>query len=219
MVESEPVRRTRMNAEQRRESILKAAIEVFTATGYRAGKVSDVAAKVGVSEPVIFQNFGSKAALYAAVLDRVAGEVRAELQSFAGHHGSAAGLLTRVLSPSHVHLPHAPGSRGVLFADAVTLTAEPDLTEAARRAVATLADHLADVLRRGQADGDIRADLDPEPAAWLVLSALSSRPFRAAAMPDRDRLESGLIALILQALVRPAPGPASRATAARPHHG
>jgi AcrR family transcriptional regulator len=29
---------------------------------------------IGVSEPVIFQNFGSKAALYAAVLDRVVGE-------------------------------------------------------------------------------------------------------------------------------------------------
>ena len=74
-----PVRRTRLNAEQRRESIVKAAVEVFAATGYRAGKVSDVAARVGVTEPVIFQNFGSKAALFAAVLDRVAGDVRAEL--------------------------------------------------------------------------------------------------------------------------------------------
>ena len=202
MVESGPVRRTRLNAEQRRESILKAATEVFTAAGYRAGKVSDVAAKVGVSEPVIFQNFGSKAALFAAVLDRVVGEVRAELQAFAGHHGSAADLLAHVLSPSHVYSQHAPGSRGMLFADAVTLTAEPDLTEAARRAVATLADHLADVLRRGQADGDIRADLDPEPAAWLLLSVLSARPFRAAAMADEQRLESGVAALTLQALVQ-----------------
>ncbi|HEY2265019.1 MAG TPA: helix-turn-helix domain-containing protein, partial [Streptosporangiaceae bacterium] len=60
-----PPRRTRLNAAQRRESILAAAVEVFSAAGYRAGKVSDVAALVGVSEPVIFQNFGSKAALFA----------------------------------------------------------------------------------------------------------------------------------------------------------
>jgi AcrR family transcriptional regulator len=218
VVESGPVRRTRMNAEQRRESILKAATEVFTVTGYRAGKVADVAAKVGVSEPVIFQNFGSKAALFAAVLTRVAGEVRAELQAFAGHHGSAADLLAHILSPSHVHSQHAPGSRGMLFADAITLTADPDLTEAAKRAVATLADHLADVLRRGQADGDVRADLDPEPAAWLVLSVLSSRPFRNAAMPDGDRLENGVTALVLQALAPPIPASAG-ASAARPHHG
>src|SRR5215475_11691601 len=84
------VRRTRLPADQRRESILDAATEVFAEAGYRAGKVSEVAARVGVTEPVIFQNFGSKSALYTAVLDRVSGQVRAELQDLAGQHGSAS---------------------------------------------------------------------------------------------------------------------------------
>ena len=79
----------------------------------------------------------------------------------------------------------------MLFADAFALIAEPEITEPARRAARTIADHLADLIRRGQADGDIRADLDPEPAAWLVLSVLSTRAFRATVMPGRDRLEDG----------------------------
>jgi len=217
--EKGPVRRTRLNAEQRRESILKAALEVFTAAGYRAGKVSDVAARVGVSEPVIFQNFGSKAALFAAVLDRLAVDVRAELQTLAGHFGSVPDLLAHVLGPSHAHLgpshAHVPGSHGVLFADAATLAAEPDLTEPARRAVRTVADHLVDLVRRGQADGDIRTDLDPEAAAWLLLAVLSARPFNAAATPDRDRLESGVAALALRALLSPTP--ASRRASHKDH--
>lgn len=57
-----------MPAAERRETILRAAAEVFAQAGYRAGKVSDVAARVGVTEPVIFQNFGSKAALFALAL-------------------------------------------------------------------------------------------------------------------------------------------------------
>ena len=203
-------RRTRLTAEQRRESILKAATEVFAATGYRAGKVSDVAARLGVSEPVIFQNFGSKAALYAAVLDRVATEIRGDLQAHVGRYGSAPDLLAHVLSPSPGGPPHGPGSPGVLFADAATLTADPSLTEPARRAARTLADHLADLVRRGQADGDIRADADPQAAAWLLLSVLSTRPWRAAVMPDPDRLESDVAALALQALTAPAPSPAGR---------
>jgi AcrR family transcriptional regulator len=219
--ESEPPRRTRLTAEKRRESILEAATEVFATAGYRGGKVSDVAARVGVSEPVIFQNFGSKAALYAAVLDRVAGEVRAELQTLIGHHGSASDLLAHVLSPPTDSPPHGPGSHRVLFADAATLAAEPDLTEPARRAARTLADHLADLLRRGQADGGIRADADPEAAAWLLLSVLSARPFRTAAMPDPDRLEAGVAALALQALAPPAPAPppAGHEDHHRAHHG
>src|SRR5947208_14385933 len=87
-----PHRRTRLTAEQRRESILNAASEVFAAAGYRAAKVSDVAARIGVSEPVIFQNFGSKEALYAAVLDRVAHRSPAELHAQAGQPGAAPRL-------------------------------------------------------------------------------------------------------------------------------
>jgi hypothetical protein len=37
-----PARRTRLTAEQRRESIVNAATEVFAAAGYRAGKVSAI---------------------------------------------------------------------------------------------------------------------------------------------------------------------------------
>jgi AcrR family transcriptional regulator len=63
-------RRARLPAAERRETILRAAATVFAESGYRAAKVSDVAARVGVSEPVIFQNFGSKAALFTAVVGR-----------------------------------------------------------------------------------------------------------------------------------------------------
>ena len=145
-------------------------MQVFSAAGYRAGKVSDVAALVGVSEPVIFQNFGSKAALFAAVLDRVAGDVRAELDRLAARPGSASELLAHALGPAghqlppapgshppgphapgrHPHGPHALGSHGLLFADAFALIAEPDITEPARRAARTIAGHLADLIRRGR---------------------------------------------------------------------
>ena len=195
--------RTRMSAEQRRESILEAAAEVFAANGYRAGRVSDVAARIGVSEPVIFQNFGSKAALYAAVLARVAGEIQLELTALVEHYGSASDLLAHVLDPSHGPRFHSPGSHGVLFADAATLTADPELSEPTRRAVRTVADHLGDLVRRGQSDGDVRADLDPEAAAWLLLSVFWARPLRTAVMPDPDQLEGRIAAAALGALVGP----------------
>jgi hypothetical protein len=56
----------------------------------------------------------------------------------------------------------------------------------------------------GRPPARIRADADPEAAAWLLLSILSARPLRAA-MPDRDRIEPGIGALVLQALVSSVP--------------
>jgi AcrR family transcriptional regulator len=198
-----PSTRTRLTAAQRRESILDAATEVFAEVGYHAGKVSDVAGRVGVTEPVIFQNFGSKAALYAAVLDRVAGDLHAELHARPGDDGPAAGLLAHILSPQ-AGKPHAPGPHRVLFADAASLLADPGAGEAASRVAAVIAGHLADLVRRGQADGDIRHDADPDAAAWLLLSVLSTRSLRAAGTPGGTHLEPRVAALALGAIAPPA---------------
>ena len=209
-------KRTRLRGPERREVILRAAAEVFGQTGYRAGKVADVAARIGVTEPVIFQNFGSKAALFAAVLERAAADVQASLDDLAAGFGSASGLLAHVLTGS-AHgrpgqTPADPAARpagaghpgtgyGVLFADAATLAAEPELSEPARTAVRAIAAHLASLIQRAQADGDLRADADPQAAAWLLLSVLSAHRLRAAAMPAG--LEPAVTALAQQALAHP----------------
>ncbi len=214
MAADETPRRTRLPAAQRRETILRAATEVFAEAGYRAGKVSDVAARVGVTEPVIFQNFGSKAALFAAVVERAAAEVRASLDDLAAGFGSASGLLAHVLTglaherpgqaaTRHEGTEHAGAAYGVLFAGAAALTAEPELAGPARNAFRAIAAHLADLIQRAQADGGIRADVDPEAAAWLLLSVLSARRMRAAAMPAG--VEPAVTALALRALAPPDP--------------
>jgi AcrR family transcriptional regulator len=215
-VEGTAPKRARLRGPERRETILRAAAEVFGQAGYRAGKVSDVAARVGVTEPVIFQNFGSKAALFAAVLERAAADVQASLDDQAAGFGSASGLLAHVLTglahgrPSqtpadptaqHAGTGHPGPGYGVLFADAVTLAAEPELSETARAAVRAVAAHLASLIQRAQADGDLRPDADPEAAAWLLLSVLSARRLRAAAMPAG--LEPAVTALAEQALAPP----------------
>jgi len=196
-------RRIRLPAAERRETILRAAAEVFAAAGYRAAKVSDVAQRVGVTEPVIFQNFGSKAGLFAAVVERAAAEARASLDDLAAGFGSASGLLAHVLagSPHDAGAEHAAAAYGVLFADATALTAEPALSDPARDAIRAVAAHLADLIRRAQADGEISSGTDPEAAAWLLLSVLSARRLRAAAMPAG--LEPAVAAITLQAITSP----------------
>jgi AcrR family transcriptional regulator len=191
--------RIRLTAAQRRDLILQSATEVFSAVGYRAGKASDIAARAGVTEPVVFQNFGSKAALYAAVLDRLTGSIRAELPALIHDHGSAGDLLAHILAPAPPREAHGHTHR-LLFTDAATLAADPTAGEPARHAARTLAGHLAGLLRRAQADGSISARTDPETAAWLALSILSTRPMRATSMPDPDHLEPGVTALTLQAI-------------------
>ncbi|MCB0919498.1 MAG: TetR/AcrR family transcriptional regulator [Actinobacteria bacterium] len=59
----------RLPRRQRRAQLLNAAREVFVETGYHAASMDDIAARAGVTKPVLYQHFGSKRDLYLAVLD------------------------------------------------------------------------------------------------------------------------------------------------------
>jgi AcrR family transcriptional regulator len=162
--------------------------------------MSEVARRVGVSEPVVFQNFGSKAAVFAAVLEQAARQVSAAMRERAAANRSVGAWLAELLAPEHLRRVHARGTHGVLFADAMAHTTQPQVKDAIRRAHRTVARTLAELLARGQAEGSVRPDLDPRTAAWWLLSFLASQGFRSAAMPDRGRLEAQLGAMTLQAL-------------------
>jgi AcrR family transcriptional regulator len=181
-----------MSAPERRESILVAATEVFAEVGYLRGKTSVVAQRVGVSEPVVFQNFGTKAALFAAVVDRAADQVCLMLDHMVASTVPVDGVLRAMLDPDHLNHVHSAGTVGAIFSDAATVTGEPEIESAARDSTRRFARSLTAVLERGRADGDLRPDLDPEAAAWWLLSLVASQRFRRATAPAPDVIEGRL---------------------------
>lgn len=193
-------RRRRLSAEERRASIVAAATDVFSEAGYERGTMSEVARRIGVSEPVVFQNFGSKAAVFVAVLEQATARMTAAIQERAAANGSVGAWLTELLSPEHLTRAHSRDTHAVLFAEAMSVASEPQVTQAIRRAHRTLARTIADLLARGQAEGSVRRELDPEAAAWWLLSLLASQGFRSATMPNRARNEAQLGALTLEML-------------------
>ena len=60
---------TRKTAGERRESILRAAAQVFGRRGYVGATTDQVAKAAGISQPYVVRLFGSKEALFLAVLD------------------------------------------------------------------------------------------------------------------------------------------------------
>jgi len=195
-----------MGAAERRASIVDAAMEVFAEVGYQRATMAEVARRVGVSEPVIFQNFGSKAAVFAAALQEATGRMTAALKEQAAASGSVAAWLTEFLGPGPLTRSHARDTHHVLFADAMSHSGDPVVRDAIRRAHRTVARTLAGLLARGQVEGGVWPDLDPPTGAWWLLSFLASRGFREATMPNGAELERRLGAMTLHALTgRPLP--------------
>jgi AcrR family transcriptional regulator len=59
-----------MTGPQRREQLLGVGRKLFADKGFEGTSVEEIAAKAGVSKPVVYEHFGGKEGLYAVVVDR-----------------------------------------------------------------------------------------------------------------------------------------------------
>jgi AcrR family transcriptional regulator len=62
--------RLRMTAEQRRETVLEAAMTDFAARGFDGTSTEDIARRAGISQPYLFRLFPTKKALFLALVQR-----------------------------------------------------------------------------------------------------------------------------------------------------
>ena len=80
--------RARMTGKQRREQLIEVGRKLFADKGFEATTVEEIAAKAGVSKPVVYEHFGGKEGLYAVVVDR---EIAALLGAITGALEADAG--------------------------------------------------------------------------------------------------------------------------------
>ncbi|NYE45534.1 AcrR family transcriptional regulator [Spinactinospora alkalitolerans] len=75
-------RRKRMTGKERREQLLDIGRELFAERGFDGTSIEEIAARAGVSKPVVYEHFGGKEGIYAVVVDR-------EMQKLLGMVGDA----------------------------------------------------------------------------------------------------------------------------------
>ena len=70
-----PATRKRLSAEERRELILDAALEVFAGRGFHGSSIDEIAHTAGVSKALIYEHFPSKRDLHVSLLERSVQEI------------------------------------------------------------------------------------------------------------------------------------------------
>ena len=59
-----------MTGKERREQLREVGRALFAEKGFEATSIEEIAARAGVSKPVVYEHFGGKEGLYAVVVDR-----------------------------------------------------------------------------------------------------------------------------------------------------
>jgi AcrR family transcriptional regulator len=71
--------KTRMRGEERHAAIVHSAIHLFAEKGFRGATTRELAASLGVTEPVLYQHFKTKRDLYAAMIEAKAQQITARV--------------------------------------------------------------------------------------------------------------------------------------------
>jgi AcrR family transcriptional regulator len=93
--DSARTRRPRMSRADRERQMLDVAEEVFAERGYGAVSMEEIAERVGLSKPMLYEYFGSKEGLLLAVIRRARGELREATERAVGAAGTPEEMLRR----------------------------------------------------------------------------------------------------------------------------
>jgi TetR/AcrR family transcriptional regulator len=122
---------TRMKSEDRRELILAAAAGVFGERGYVGATTDAVAKAASVSQPYVVRMFGTKAALFQAVLERSLDRLITQFREEITEYQPAKGDLKLCIGRRYLELL---ADRGLLLSlmQAFMLGADPEIGPTAR---------------------------------------------------------------------------------------
>jgi TetR/AcrR family transcriptional regulator len=121
----------RMKSGERRELILAAAAAVFGERGYVGATTDAVAKAAGISQPYVVRMFGTKAALFQAVLERSLDRLISQFREEIAGHRPTDGDLPMCIGRRYVELL---ADRGLLLSlmQAFMLGADPEIGPTAR---------------------------------------------------------------------------------------
>lgn len=114
--------RTRMPRAQREQQMLQVAEAVFAESGYQATSMDDIAARVGVTKPMLYEYFGSKDGLLRACLGRARQQLHEQTVAAAGGGGEPREVMARAVRAFFDFVDEHAAAWAVLQAESMVTT-------------------------------------------------------------------------------------------------
>ena len=156
--------------EATRAFLLRTAARVFAERGYSGTALSDLIAASGLTKGAFYFYFRSKAALALAVLRDQQGRWLQQVSERVLAAGSAVEQF-QVLTPIMLDLLAAEPGAWSITRLTKDLADDPATAEQVSAPMAEWVEFVADIVRRGQAEGDFRAGLDAHDVAVVLVGA------------------------------------------------
>ena len=156
---------------EKRRAILHAAVRVFADKGYHGCRIADVARAANVAYGLVYHYFRNKEELLESVFAEQWTILVNAIRAIDEGPGSAPEKIAAIFGFVFDVYKTAPSAVRVLILE-VTRTPDALRAGSTRETFEKAVQLVADVIRQGQARGELRTDLDPVLGAAGLLGAL-----------------------------------------------
>jgi AcrR family transcriptional regulator len=178
--------------------MLAAAIDCFARHGYQGTSIDRIAREVGVTKGALYYHFRDKEdLLFAAVTERV-GEFERKVLRDVEPARDALTALRRVVDSCFFHATVSNHRRFIITLMVEALDTNPRLSEEFRRILRGMRSYMAEVVRRGQREGTVRADVDARAAAAMIAGGILGAEIQHYQDPEQIDLRAVLDTLVEQ---------------------
>ena len=183
--------RVRMTGKERRTQLLDVGRSLFAEKGFDATSIEEIAARAGVTKPVVYEHFGGKEGLYAVVVDR---EMERLLSGVADAltSGDARELLEQAALAFLVYIEEQPDGFRILVRDSPVASSSGTFASL----ISDIASQVEHILGREFKARGFDPKLAPMYSQALVgMVALTGQWWLDARKPKRDEVAAHLVNL------------------------
>ena len=165
------MRAKKTHTELRKEQIVRATLDLIAAEGVQALSIAGIAQRVGIVPSAVYRHYKGKDELLEAVLDMLRARLQRNVASVRQRHEGALERLRALLMrharmlAEHGAIPH------VIFSDGM-YSGHPERKSKVRDIMTGYLREVENIVREGQEDGTIRADIAPKATSVMFLGMI-----------------------------------------------
>ncbi len=175
-----------------RSAVIAEAMSVFWERGYARTSVGHLTRATGLQPGSLYAAFGSKKGVFLEVLDEYNRDFLARVRALRRADGSASAALRELLEDIVDDTRSGHDRRGCLSVNALLELArhEPDVAERIEAHNASVRRAFAELIERGQRDGDIATTGDPDALSAFLVNNIWGMRIMCRGRPDPAALEA-----------------------------
>ena len=169
---------------------LEMAMQLFWSKGFAATSINDLTKAMGISKSSLYGAFGDKHSIFLEAIEFYCENITNRVRSAIDLPRPARQVIRSILCRAVDRILEPDGRRGCFLNNSSVEVGPNDQEVAARcrSGLSLMEETFESLVRRGQLEGDISIERDPQSLAWFLTGTINGIMVIGKSHPDRKNL-------------------------------